>query len=411
MLSTPRSIRSLDLVLTTACNLRCAYCYQDDKQRRRMDWETLRAGLDLLLSSAHAEVSVLFIGGEPLLELPLVRRAVEHLRSGARRRQRVKLSLTTNGLLLDEEGARFLAENRIATQLSFDGVPAAQVFRGPATFAPLDALLDRLRRDHRAFFEADLRVAIAVHSGNLEHLADSVAYLIEKGVSFINAGALFTHDPGWRPEHRATLAAQFARIFTRSLRLYRETGRIPFALFRRTERRSRRPWGGRAMCGVDRGEAITLDVDGQASGCVTFVESYQRFPSEFLRSRLESMRLGDVRDPAFSRRLALYPAAVREAEIFHGKGDKWSSYGRCGACPHLASCAVCPTAIGHIPGNTDPTRVPDHLCAFALVTAAYRDRFPRQPTAAEQLTRRGRVPDLLRELRGWAERRQNEQRD
>ena len=91
------------------------------------------------------------------------------------------------------------------------------------------------------------------------------------------------------------------------------------------------------------------------------------------------MRMGDVRDEAFPRRLALYPAAVRAAGIFHDKQDKHSSYGRCGECRFLRTCSVCPTSIGHIPGNTDPDRVPDNLCAYNLVSLAYKDRFPRQP--------------------------------
>lgn len=104
------------------------------------------------------------------------------------------------------------------------------------------------------------------------------------------------------------------------------------------------------------------------------------------------MRMGDVRDAAFPRRLALYPEAARAAGIFNGKHLKHSSYGRCGECRYLSECSVCPTSIGHIPGNTD------HACAYQLVSLAYKDRFPRQPTEVEILTGRAPAPQLLREL-------------
>jgi hypothetical protein len=63
---------------------------------------------------------------------------------------------------------------------------------------------------------------------------------------------------------------------------------------------------------------------------------------------------------------------------------------------------VCPTSIGHIPGNTDPDRVPDNLCAYNLVSLAYKDRFPRQAGPLAFLSGRAPVPRFLRELRALA---------
>ena len=56
-------IRGLSVVLTAACNLRCAYCYQDRRSGWRMSWSTLRQAIDLLLSSRHTEVTLRFYGG------------------------------------------------------------------------------------------------------------------------------------------------------------------------------------------------------------------------------------------------------------------------------------------------------------------------------------------------------------
>jgi hypothetical protein len=129
-----------------------------------------------------------------------------------------------------------------------------------------------------------------------------------------------------------------------------------------------------------------VDVDGQIHGCAAFTESYQKFPAPFLRQTVESIRMGDFRAADFRQRLAAYPDAARSAGIFHDKHDKYSAYGKCGECRFLDSCTICPASIGHIPGNTDPRRVPDSLCAFNLVSLNYRDRFPIQPTPLEVLT-------------------------
>jgi uncharacterized protein len=395
-------VGTLEVVLTADCNLRCTYCFQNDKKGRRMEWDTLRAGLDIVLRSEEPEVGILFFGGEPLLELPLIRQAVAYVAQERPAGKRIRYVMSTNGLLFDRETADFLAEHQFQTQLSFDGVPAAQNLRGLGTHQKLDALLDRLRRTHPTFYRQSFQVSITLHSGNLRHFADSVDYFFSKRVARLEFGPLYTHDPGWTDAHRDELDRQFARIFERSVRHFHDTGEVPITLFRKTAERSRHAPQGRAMCGVGSGKTLAIDVDGQVSGCVTFAESYQRFPTELLKSRIESMRLGDVRDPALPRRLALYPEAVRAAGLFDGKQHKHSSYGRCGECRYLSDCNVCPTSIGHIPGNTDPHRVPDNACGYQLAALSYRDRFPAQADTLSILAGRAPEPRLLRELREMA---------
>src|SRR5262245_54945662 len=130
-------VRSLEVVLTAACNMRCAYCYQNAKQARSMEWDTLKPALDLVLRSTSRKLDVRFIGGEPLLELPLVERAVAYVKERASADQRVKFSISTNGTLLDDDAIEFLAEEEFETQLSFDGTEEAQDIRGRGTFGKL----------------------------------------------------------------------------------------------------------------------------------------------------------------------------------------------------------------------------------------------------------------------------------
>jgi sulfatase maturation enzyme AslB (radical SAM superfamily) len=390
----PADIQSLDVILTAGCNLRCTYCYQNDKKSRRMDWETLRASVDLLLRSNNPQVDLLFIGGEPLLEFPLIQRAVEYVERSASPGKRVRFHLYTNGTLLKEEHAAFLAEHGFEMQLSFDGVPAAQDFRGRGTFAELDRLLDRLRERYPRFFTRALSVNITLMPATLRHLTDSVDYFLAKEVADVKISPAVAHHPDWTPDRITELDDQFSRIFRSCLRIYRRTGRVPLALFRHEAEDSPHRPRNMAMCGASRGENLAVDVDGQVHGCVMFAESYQVIPTRFLRTRLDPMKLGDFRDASFPARLAAYPAAARAAGIFDGKDEKYSSYGRCRECRFLGTCGVCPMSIGHQPGNEDPHRIPDFACAFNLVSLEYRERFPAQPP----------LLDLIRQSRRKLER-------
>jgi hypothetical protein len=158
---------------------------------------------------------------------------------------------------------------------------------------------------------------------------------------------------------------------------YRQTGKVPLLLFRIDgATKPLRPPDG-AMCRAPTGQVLAVDVDGQVHGCAVFVESYQSFASPFLRSCVASMRLGDFREPGFAARLAEHPEAARRLGIFHDKESKHSSYGRCADCHFVKACSVCPASIGHIPGNADPNRVPDFVCAFNRTALGWRALFPR----------------------------------
>ena len=383
-------LRAVKLVLTAGCNLRCSYCYQSDKKSRSIEWAVVQATLDRLLASRRSNVEVLFIGGEPMLEFPTIQRAVAYVEAQKRADMSVQYATITNGLLLGEPQIDFLVEHQFDVQLSFDGLPPAQRLRGQHTFEKLNALLDTLRDQEPAFYDHRLRINITLVPATLQFLPDSVEYfLFDKQVQDLRVTPQMTTAADWRPERINELDRVFAKIFRLSLRRYRETGQVPFQTFRKTGPPARRPKE-IAMCGVDRGDQVAVDVDGSAQGCLMFVQSYQVFPTRFLRNRVDAMRLGDIRDPAFDRRLAVYPEAVRQAEIFHHKELKYSSYGQCGECKYLADCAVCPMSIGRVEGEEDPRRVPDFNCAYNLISLKYRDRFPRLKSVSELLA----APDV-----------------
>lgn len=362
-----------------------------------MSWGVLRAALDLFFASRPAEPAILFYGGEPLLELPLMRRAVRHATRLASPRDGVRFALSTNGMLLGREAAGFLASHRIGTQISFDGSRAAQEIRSPGTFDRLDGMLDRLRVEQPDLFEKDASVAVTLTARMIPHLADSVRHLLRKGVRAIDVSPIATHDPDWSRARRSELEREMGKVFRECLSHYERTGRVPVRLFRKEGREGTRRRRG-ARCTAATGESLAVDVDGSAYGCAALAESYQRFPPSPLVDRLRAMRLGDLRDPAFPDRLADHPRVARAARIFHAPEAKYSSYGRCRDCPILDRCRICPLSTCFIPGNSDPDRVQDLGCAFNRIAHSWRDRFPRQPDEAEVLTGRAPVPGLLREL-------------
>src|SRR5262245_26516223 len=105
----PGEIGTLELTLTAGCTRLCWYCYQSDKKFRRTTPEIIHGAIDLIMRSRRREVTLLLIGGEPLLEFDLFREAVEYAEQVRPAGKRVRLFTSTNGTLLDAARARCLA--------------------------------------------------------------------------------------------------------------------------------------------------------------------------------------------------------------------------------------------------------------------------------------------------------------
>lgn len=141
-------MRSVMLMTTYECQLRCAYC-RVRRGPRRMDRATAFRGVDLLLSSRAERLLLNFFGGEPLLAWDLVRAAAERAAAG-RGGRALTVNLTTNGLLLDADKLAFLRGVGGRVHLSLDGTAEANASRllgtGAGAQRAMEAALRRLDR-------------------------------------------------------------------------------------------------------------------------------------------------------------------------------------------------------------------------------------------------------------------------
>lgn len=120
-------VKSLCLMVAQDCNLRCKYCFGDEGtygHRAVMSEEIGKAAVDFIIKNSkirkHCEID--FFGGEPLLNLKTVKAVTNYVREQEKISGKIfKLTLTTNGMLLDEKNVDWLNENNISVVLSLDG--------------------------------------------------------------------------------------------------------------------------------------------------------------------------------------------------------------------------------------------------------------------------------------------------
>ena len=121
-------VKALCLHVAHTCNLNCSYCFASQGKyhgdRALMSFETGKQALDFLVanSGTRRNLEVDFFGGEPLMNFDVVKRLVAYARSIEKEHNKnFRFTLTTNGLLIDEEVIDFANRECHNVVLSLDG--------------------------------------------------------------------------------------------------------------------------------------------------------------------------------------------------------------------------------------------------------------------------------------------------
>lgn len=121
-------IKALCINIAHDCNLRCQYCFAGQggygQWRMLMSFDVARRAVDFLIAHSgpreHCELD--FFGGEPLMNWHVVQQTIDYVHKQEKKHgKKIKMSLTTNGLLLDKEKVKYLTDNHISLILSLDG--------------------------------------------------------------------------------------------------------------------------------------------------------------------------------------------------------------------------------------------------------------------------------------------------
>lgn len=120
----------LELALAETCNLACKYCYcstcRDMPNQGLMSETVVRQAITWLfaMSGRSEQVSITFFGGEPLLNKPVLRFAIEYSQQLAKLHgKKVFYSMTTNGTLMDDEVIGYIKRYNFGLMVSLDGPP------------------------------------------------------------------------------------------------------------------------------------------------------------------------------------------------------------------------------------------------------------------------------------------------
>ncbi|MCI5582756.1 MAG: thioether cross-link-forming SCIFF peptide maturase [Anaeroplasma sp.] len=121
-------IKALCLHIAHTCNLNCSYCFASqgkyNGQRGIMSLEVGKKAIDFLVSNSgtRRNLEVDFFGGEPLMNFEVVKEIVKYARGIEKKvNKNFRFTLTTNGMLIDDDVIEFANKEMSNVVLSLDG--------------------------------------------------------------------------------------------------------------------------------------------------------------------------------------------------------------------------------------------------------------------------------------------------
>ncbi|MBR1687983.1 MAG: radical SAM peptide maturase, CXXX-repeat target family [Prevotella sp.] len=201
--------KNITFIVTKDCQLACKYCYLVGKNvKERMSWEVAKQAIDYILAQKDfTQPSVVFdfIGGEPFLEIDLIDRICDYIKTEMYRLDHhwfssYRFSFATNGINYHEKKLQdFIAKNRthLSIGITIDGTERKHDLNRIYKHSGKGSYQDVVRNIPlwlEQFPGAGTKVTIS--SEDLPYIKESVLHLYSLGIKEVNINCVF--EDVWR---------------------------------------------------------------------------------------------------------------------------------------------------------------------------------------------------------------------
>jgi len=199
--------KSITFIVTKDCQLACKYCYLVGKNsKERMSFEIAKQAIDYILSHEYdfCEEGIIweFIGGEPFLEIDLIDRICDYLKTEMFRLNHhwfnsYRFSFSTNGINYDSEKVQnFIKKNinHLSIGITIDGTKEKhdlnRIYKGNGVErGSYDDVVRNIPLWIKQFPDAHTKVTIS--SADIPYIKESVLHLYGLGIHKVNINVVF----------------------------------------------------------------------------------------------------------------------------------------------------------------------------------------------------------------------------
>ncbi|MBU1177091.1 radical SAM protein [Patescibacteria group bacterium] len=199
-----KDIYRLRLAVTTACVLRCKYCFVR-KTNKVIPYQIAIKAINLLLESRGSEKLLMIYGGEPLLCFDVLKRIINFAQNKARLLNKsLIISIGTNGVLLNQEKLDFFKKTNIKLAISLDGQKKfhnkARVLNNKK--GSFDLIFDKLPLVFKNIKKENACVLFGVLPSSAHAMYDNLVYLNKLGFDSINIEPIESPQFKWKPSQQ-----------------------------------------------------------------------------------------------------------------------------------------------------------------------------------------------------------------
>lgn len=235
-------VKALCLHVAHDCNLKCRYCFAEEGEyhgkRSLMSAEVGKKAIDFIIANSgkRRNLEVDFFGGEPLMNFDVVKEIVEYGREQEKLYDKnFRFTITTNGILLDDEKQAYINENMHNVVLSLDGRKEINDFMRPRAggMGSYDVIVPKFQKLAESRNQTDYYLRGTFTHNNLDfskdifHIADDLGF---KQVSVEPVVAEDTEDYAIKEEDLETIYAEYEKI-AEGLYKRHKTGEKDFNFF------------------------------------------------------------------------------------------------------------------------------------------------------------------------------------
>ena len=197
--------KSITFIVTKDCQLACKYCYLVGKNtKERMTWDVAKEAIDYILDHEEdfREESVIwdFIGGEPFLEIDLIDKICDYLKTEMYRRNHhwfysYRFSFSTNGINYHEDKVQqFIKKNynHLSIGITIDGTELKHDMNRVYKHSEKGSYKDVVR-NIPLWLEQFPRAAtkVTISSPDIPYIKESVLHLYALGIKEVNINCVF----------------------------------------------------------------------------------------------------------------------------------------------------------------------------------------------------------------------------
>ena len=226
-------VKALCLHVAHDCNLKCKYCFAGEGEyhgdRGMMSLEVGKAAIDFLAkNSAHRKnIEVDFFGGEPLMNFEVVKGVVDYARSVEKETgKNFRFTMTTNGVLLNDEIIDYLNEHMYNVVLSLDGRPEVNDHMRPTVNGKgsYDIILPKFKKlvEKRGNKQYYIRGTFTHHNTDF---ASDVLHMADQGFAEVSAEPVVAPkemDYALQADDIKVICEEYERLAKEMLRRHKE---------------------------------------------------------------------------------------------------------------------------------------------------------------------------------------------